>query len=567
MRTGQHSGMLRCLKIPNAPSWRGIFLTAWLCFCWPALAAGQYHVAPGGSDVSGDGSADGPWATITHALGQVPDGSLVLVAAGDYVGQVRLDQAFAAGVTVRSDPAYGARLRHHGTVVRCYYGQGITLEGFDIAHDGPGADPLVIQIQDLIGEPGGAVTVERIVIRDCIIHDSYNNDLLKINNGCAHILVEGNIFYNQSGSDEHMDVNSVADVCIRDNIFFNDFAASGRTNGNDTSSYIVVKDSNGDSDGRVGSENIVIQRNIFFHYEGSSGTTFVLVGEDGQPYFEAHDVLIENNLLLGDSANVIRAACGVKGGQDITFRHNTVSGDLPALAYAMRLNTEGSNPANENISLVGNIWSDPTGTMGAQAGSGSNDFSDTPPGETLSWLLDGNLYWNGGAAIPSDPAELINYTDDLNGMVGDPLLPDPGSAVRPYWRAEEGTFNDGSSTIRAAFVRLVRNYGIPAAGGAAPDSGNPATAPADDILKTRRAIGPAPDIGAVETGTIAGDLDLDGAPGLLDLVILHVTLAGHVAEGTTPCHCPICGDLDGDGRLTVTDAQELASFLAGNGTN
>jgi hypothetical protein len=30
----------------------------------------------------------------------------------------------------------------------------------------------------------------------------------------------------------------------RDNIFMNDFAGSGRTNGNDTSSFIVIKDSN-----------------------------------------------------------------------------------------------------------------------------------------------------------------------------------------------------------------------------------------------------------------------------------------------------------------------------------
>ncbi|MBN2430057.1 MAG: hypothetical protein JXQ27_01215 [Acidobacteria bacterium] len=545
---------------------RLIFLAVWISIAWTIGMAGQYHVAPDGSDVSGNGSAAQPWATITHALGQVPDDSLVLVSAGEYTGQVRLDQTFSSGVTVRSYPSYGACLRHDGTVVRCYYGQGITLEGFDIAHAGPGADPLVIQIQDLIGDPGGAETVERIVIRDCIIHDSYNNDLLKINNGCAHILVEGNMFYNQSGSDEHMDVNSVADVLIRDNIFFNDFAASGRTNGNNTSSYIVVKDSNGDSDGRVGSENIVIRRNIFLHYEGSSGTCFVLVGEDGQPYFEGRNVLVENNLLLGDSANVIRAAWGVKGGQGITFRHNTVTGDLPALAYAMRLNTEGSNPPNEDIEFYGNIWSDPMGTMGAQSGSGSNDFSDTPPGETVSWLLDGNLYWNGGTAIPSDPAELINYTDDLNAMAGDPLLPDPASAVRPHWRADQGIFNDGSTTIRAAFVRLVRNYGIPTAAGPAADTGDPATAPADDILKTRRSIGPAPDRGAVETGTITGDLDLDGATRLLDLVILHVTLAGHVAEGTTPCDCPICGDLDGDGRLTIADAQRLAAVLAGNET-
>jgi len=47
---------------------------------------------------------------------------------------------------------------------------------------------------------------------------------VKINNGAGEVTVEGNIFYNQQGSDEHIDVNSATDVVIQDNIFFNDFA-------------------------------------------------------------------------------------------------------------------------------------------------------------------------------------------------------------------------------------------------------------------------------------------------------------------------------------------------------
>jgi hypothetical protein len=72
------------------------------------------------------------------------------------------------------------------------------------------------------------------------MHDSYNNDILKINNGAAQITVEGNMFYNQTGSDEHIDVNSVTDIVIQDNIFFNDFAGSGRSNENDTSRPVAI---------------------------------------------------------------------------------------------------------------------------------------------------------------------------------------------------------------------------------------------------------------------------------------------------------------------------------------
>jgi len=451
----------------------------------PAAAqAATFYVATNGSDAPANGSAAAPWATIGYAIGRVPDGSSILVRPGQYNGQVRLDSSFAQGVTVRSEQPYGARLRHNAQVVIIYNGQGITLEGFDIAHSGAGAGALVVHIQNLRTQG----VVSRITLRNNIIHDSYNNDILKINNGAENITVSGNLFYNQTGSDEHIDINSVREVVVQDNIFLNDFAGSGRSNANSTSAYVVIKDSNGNDDGLLGSREITLRRNIFLSWEGSVGYGFVQVGEDGTANYEADGVLLENNLLLGNAANRMRAPFAVMGSRNVTVRHNTVSGDLPATAFGMRLYSFGDNQPNADIRFYNNLWSDPGGTMGT--------FADAPQGQTSSFVLNNNLYWNGGQPLPNNPAALVNITADAARVVGDPRLGSQAGLVPPRWNGAQ--FTDGSASIRQAFERLATQYGTPGVGSAALDKALPAQSPADDLLGNLRPRGDAPDLGALE---------------------------------------------------------------------
>ncbi len=451
------------------------------------------YVATDGDDATGDGTMGSPWASITQALDNVSDGATILVRPGTYTGRIRMRGTFAAGVVVRSEVPYMARLRNDDTVMTFYTAgagcEGITLEGFDIAHSGPGAGALVVHI-----DGDGDNSVSRITLRNNVLHDSFNNDVLKINNGISEVVIERNMFFNQTGLDEHIDINSAEGVVIQDNLFFNAFEASGRTNGNDTSSYIVVKDSGGDSDIYTGSQNITIRRNVFMRWQGSTGTGFLLLGEDGQPFHEVQGALIENNLFLGDSANIMRSPFGIKGSRDVVFRHNTTVGDLPSRAFAFRFNLEGSNPAITGVELYNNIWSDPTGTMGALDASDGNDFSDASPSAVADFAIGTNLYWNGGAAVPEDPSEAINPSDDASAILGDPGLGDLAGLVAPHW--DGSAFADGSANICEAFERVVMMYGTPAAGGAAIDVADPSRMAADDILG--RARSSSPDVGAME---------------------------------------------------------------------
>lgn len=488
-------------EAPSIPVATGLLASILL----PAILPAQvYHVATTGNDTTGNGSAGAPWATVNKAVTTVPDGAEIQVAPGLYNQRISLSRQFASGIVVRAVPAYQARFRYNGgATLICYYGQNVTVEGFDIAHDPANTGGLVIQIQDLLGATPGPgptgtdIRVGGIVLRNNIIHDSTNNDLLKINNGCTNILVEGNIFYNQFGSDEHIDINSVDNITVRNNIFFNDFEASGRVNPGNTSGYIVSKDSNGNSDNIEGNKDILIENNVFLHWQGGDSTGFIMIGEDSTAFYETDGAIIQNNLFLGDGSQLSRSAISIRGSRDILVRNNTITGNLPTRSYALRLIRLGANQQNTDIRLFNNVWSDPTGTMGTE-GFNNVDFAESPPADNDVVVLLNNAYWNNGAALPADSAQEVRIVDDTARVTTNPNLPALGSlTVRPVWNAASGQFGGGYATIEQARVALINAYGRPTAGSSLLGAADPAQAPPDDILGNPRTARPV-DIGAVQ---------------------------------------------------------------------
>jgi hypothetical protein len=450
----------------------------------------EYWVAPEptGSD-NNSGSIDSPWATLKYAAENVPDNHCtVWFKGGEYYGSHRLNRQYTTLTTFRADRPYHAVLHYDGVVLILSGATNVVIEGFRFHHTGPDSQSLLVTINS-----SAESWAEMITLRNNIFHDSYNNDLLKIHNGSRFITVENNLFYNQGASEQHMDVNSVTDVTIQDNIFFNDFAGSGRSDPGNTKAFITIKDSNEGDDGLLGSERVTVRRNVFLNWQGGK-EPFIQVGNDGKPYHEAQDVWIENNLMIGNSPDEVNALLAVSGARNVTFANNTVTGDLPSGAYAFRIDQKGLNPQNQDIYFYNNIWSDPTGTMGAGPSGGSNKFSNGALETVNNLVIDNNLYWNGDQPIP--PGETVSpLVDDARNVVVDPLLnTDLEDILLPRW--DGALFLSGNTTIRQEFIRLVESYGKIPAESPAINLADPAYAPADDILGYPRSA--TPDPGAYE---------------------------------------------------------------------
>lgn len=426
-------------------------------------------------DDEADGSRHHPWATLAHALDAIPSsGCEVEVLPGTYEG-ARVDRHYTGTTVLRSAVPYQAVLVGDTTVLDVQGAHNVTIEGFEIKQEDPGSSGVIVNVEDANDFESTWIT-----IRNNIIHDSFEDDLLKIRSSARYVTVTGNVFFNQAPGEQHIDVNGVYDIVIEDNIFSNDFVATGRDDREDTKAFIVVKDSS--ATGELGSRRVRIRRNVFLNWQGGR-ETLVQIGNDGKEYFEAIDVRVENNLFLGNSPSYATATFGAAGVKDVWFVNNTVVGDLPSGAFGARFDRKRRNLPNEGIELRNNIFADPTGSMG--------DFTN---GVEHGLTLDNNLYWNDNQ--PLDEGGPVNPVDDRNRLQADPGLEVDHTALGAViWNGT--AFPSGTTQVRSEFERLVETYGRIPVHSRAVDSADPAVAPSQDILGRSR--GESPDVGAFES--------------------------------------------------------------------
>jgi MYXO-CTERM domain-containing protein len=479
-------------------------IAAAVLFAATQAKAATFYVATTGDDATGDGSSVKPWRTIEHAANVgIPagGGDTILVRDGTYMGVNLLDRAFPTKVTIRSDNPYKAVLTNVDggmEAIRVYINgsANLAIQGFVITNGHPTyscpngrENYYLIHLQD----------VSDLSLEDNIIFGANApgtcNEVLKINRSVdtaypKNIVVRGNVFYDQANAAGADLIDSVrpGEIEIVDNIFF------GNPDHAESQSFITLKRQVQASN--PGSPRYRVHRNVFLHWAGKSDQAFVQFGEDGVAEYEISDALVENNLLLGDSPASMAAPFQFKGVRGVLVRANTVVGDVPGGAFGFRIGTEGQNLQIQDITVHGNLFSDPAGTMGQP----SNRFMMTYGDVLLSSItLDHNLFWNGGNALPDQGS--VTPALDANKVVADPkIATDQSGIVLPRWDANAGAFSSGSKSIREEFLRLVNRYGALGVGSGAIDAADPSQMPAGDIRGLAR--GANPDIGAFEFGAV-----------------------------------------------------------------
>ncbi|GHW02592.1 hypothetical protein AGMMS50249_3780 [candidate division SR1 bacterium] len=439
-----------------------------------------YYVASDGNNTNGDGSSSKPFQSIAGALSALykthPEGGFKievkdgLYTSSNWIGALN----FKNRVLVQAQHDYKAVIQGNNMAISFNGTDNIILAGFEMKGNGSNGYELMLHVDGHgigTGEDQDPYTdgfqsfeemkvcdpnkeflchckvknatcdpdadpayyrvdpAQNITVENCIIHDTYNNDVIKLNDGAVNIEIRGNMIYNpRQGGDQNIDVVAGYNLVFEDNIFFNDYADSGRPN-ESPSAQLMLKSAYG----LPSTQNVDIRRNVFMNAQMKNDQPFINLGEngyaiDGLCQYDVMDVLIENNLFLhnngdGPDSNGDQkyarygSTIASESAKNLTIRSNTIQGFFQhsrhgsnanykyngaynmGMGYALRMYTLGGEYGkggaestlgvqNENVILANNILADPTGRMGNITNGGPNALTGTA-------IISNNVYFNG----------------------------------------------------------------------------------------------------------------------------------------------------------------------------
>ena len=497
-----------------------------------------FYVSENGTDATAGGTESNPWKTVNYAVRNVPKDALctIIVKDGVYNGFTLQGNTyhFEYQCLIKSENPYKAKFKGNSRVFSIYDASNIRFSGFEIY--GEGVDNTLVKGSEYIIHISNNTTRD-ITFEDCIIHDSYNNDMVKINGHPRNITFSNCVFYNQCprGGDQFFDIIGASNVIIEKSIFFNHYESSERggtfpSNQNipadefltRSQGFILVKNMSERNRG----VDVSIRKNVFFNWTGRPDVCFIILGEGVSSdetsfvHYQAENIDIENNLFLYNPYNGTdtigkRGMLLAQSVRNLKVRANTVLGTRPGGLYATRgfmiythrsAINKGELPSigwefTNNIFCDNQAWTGDNRPILSFVSNTSPPFEDDGTGKAVagSYLLLNNLYWAGGVmgdwiihpSTGADRTKLI-VAEDSQRIETDPKLPaDFTNMVLPIRNPQNDVFLSGNQTIREEFVRLVLKYAVPQSGGAGIGKSDWRYMPQDDILDNPRSKSPS----------------------------------------------------------------------------
>src|SRR5215813_5511309 len=316
------------------------------------------YVSPTGS-ASGSGSQSSPLLTIQAAVNQATPGTTIMVEAGTYAENVKINVSGLPDAPISL-----------------------------VSADGPGAAKIVP------GAGSASATLEafgekNIVIKDNIVHDTVK-DCIKVSQGDYVYVVDNTVSHGGDQGVDFVDVNN--SVIARNDISYITGPAAVFAKG--------------------GSTNVLIAENKLTHISvdgievgGYSDMSWTRPGDKG---WEAKNVTVIDNIVEG----VGKRPLIVLGAQDCQITHNFLQSN-PTYYYIVSIAPDNNTPALncKNITLSDNVF------------DRSDHWLQLMPGQGAGLQLVDNRFdgvWQGGSAgphsgplnydlpwLPSDPVDTI----------------------------------------------------------------------------------------------------------------------------------------------------------------
>jgi hypothetical protein len=367
----------------------------------------EIHVAEGGHDDTGDGSAANPYATIERAAQDAAPGAAIRLHAGIYAGGAYIENLAGtetAPIWIGGAPGEARPVIEGGGeaihLVRVHYIIVHDLEVRNTAYNGINTDDG--------GDYANADATRHVIFRDLYIHDigsGGNEDCLKLS-GVNDYFVLNSEFASCGGGGSGSGIDHVG--CHHGLIvgnFFHDLSAN------------AVQNKGGSEDIEIRANRMVNAGYRAVNIGGSTGYDYFRPPlSTNQPNFEARDIRVIANLIEGSETPF-----AFVGAVDSLAANNTIIDPenwlLRILQETVSDETYEFLPSGHNT-VVNNLFYFSRGDLSTYVNIGPNTAAET-------FTFSNNLWYAHDAPAQSQPALPVAETD---GVVGeDPSFQNPAS--------------------------------------------------------------------------------------------------------------------------------------------